>query len=127
MGLFNPRGHRVHDWHGAAAEPRLDAQCFLSTKCWRDFPHPRSSRFPRSLRVRMRRAAGLAFRTPRAAWRAFIAPAITGVLVDRTGHFGAAFALAAALQVTGFIGWVVVLPKIVPLRWAETRASALQY
>ena len=35
-----------------------------------DFPHPRSSRFPRSLRVRMRRAAGLAFRTPRAAWRA---------------------------------------------------------
>jgi MFS family permease len=56
-----------------------------------------------------------------------IAPAITGVLVDRTGHFGAAFALAAALQVTGFIGWVVVLPKIVPLRWAETRASALQY
>jgi dipeptide/tripeptide permease len=48
-----------------------------------------------------------------------IAPAITGVLVDQTGHFGAAFGLAAALQVVGFIGWVVVLPKVAPLRWAE--------
>lgn len=48
-----------------------------------------------------------------------MAPAITGVLIDYTGHFGAAFGLAAALQVIGFFGWVVVLPKIAPLRWAE--------
>ena len=48
-----------------------------------------------------------------------IAPAITGIVVDRTGHFGAAFGLAAALQVVGFIGWVLVLPKIAPLRWVR--------
>ena len=46
-----------------------------------------------------------------------VAPAITGLLVDQTGHFGAAFGLAAALQVMGFIGWVVVLPEIAPIRW----------
>ena len=51
-----------------------------------------------------------------------IAPAITGVLVDQTGHFVAAFVLAAALQVIGFLGWVVVLPTITPIRWARTAA-----
>lgn len=43
-----------------------------------------------------------------------IAPVVTGILVDQTGHFGAAFGVAAALQVFGFIGWVFVLPKIAP-------------
>ena len=47
-----------------------------------------------------------------------VAPAITGVLVDQTGHFGAAFGVAAGFQVIGFIGWVLVLPKVVPIRWA---------
>jgi len=28
----------------------------------------------------------------------------------------------AALQVAGFIGWVVVVPKIAPLRWAQATA-----
>ena len=51
-----------------------------------------------------------------------IAPAITGILVDQTRHFVAAFGLAAALQVIGFIGWVVVLPKIAPIRWAQAAA-----
>jgi len=51
-----------------------------------------------------------------------IAPAITGIIIDQTGHFGAAFGLAAALQVAGFIGWVVVLPKIAPVRWTRSEA-----
>jgi MFS family permease len=51
-----------------------------------------------------------------------VAPAITGVVIDKTGHFGAAFGLAAALQVVGFIGWVVVLPKVAPLRWGPATA-----
>jgi MFS family permease len=51
-----------------------------------------------------------------------VAPAITGVVIDRTGHLGAAFGLAAALQVVGFIGWVLVLPKVEPLRWARAAA-----
>jgi len=48
-----------------------------------------------------------------------VAPAITGILVDRTGQFAAAFALAAIVSVVGLIGWVFVLPKIAPLEWAD--------
>jgi MFS family permease len=49
-----------------------------------------------------------------------VAPAITGILVDQTGRFGAAFAVAAAINLVGFVGWVFVLPKVAPLRWADT-------
>ena len=46
-----------------------------------------------------------------------IAPVATGFLVDRTGLFDVAFGLAAAVNILGFIGWVVLLPKVAPLRW----------
>lgn len=46
-----------------------------------------------------------------------IAPVITGVLVDQTGHFDAAFALAAAINVLGLIGWVPMLGRIAPIQW----------
>lgn len=49
-----------------------------------------------------------------------IAPAITGVLVEKTGLFDVAFALAAAVNVLGLIGWVVMLRKIAPIQWAPT-------
>jgi sugar phosphate permease len=47
-----------------------------------------------------------------------VAPTITGVLVDRTGLFDVAFAIAAAVNVLGLIGWVLMLPKIAPIQWA---------
>lgn len=47
-----------------------------------------------------------------------IAPAITGVLVDQTGLFNVAFALAAGVNFLGLIGWVLMLPKIAPIQWA---------
>jgi MFS family permease len=54
-----------------------------------------------------------------------IAPAITGVLVDQTGLFDVAFALAAGVNVLGLIGWVLMLPKIAPVPWATaSRAGA---
>jgi MFS family permease len=46
-----------------------------------------------------------------------IAPLVTGVLVDRTGLFDVAFGLAAAVNVLGFLGWVVILPKVAPFKW----------
>jgi len=46
-----------------------------------------------------------------------VAPAITGVLVDRTGLFDVAFALAAGVNVLGLIGWVLMLGKIAPIQW----------
>jgi MFS family permease len=54
----------------------------------------------------------------------FIAPTITGVLVDQTGLFDVAFALAAVVNVLGLVGWVFVLPKIVPLGWAPAAPGA---
>jgi MFS family permease len=46
-----------------------------------------------------------------------VAPYAAGVLVERTGLFDVAFALAAAVNILGFIGWVVLVPKVAPLRW----------
>ena len=47
-----------------------------------------------------------------------IAPAMTGILVGLSGgSFESAFALAAAMNVLGIIGWVFILPKIAPVDW----------
>jgi len=46
-----------------------------------------------------------------------IAPVLTGLLVDSTGGFEAAFALAAAVSALGFAGWVWILPRIAPIDW----------
>ena len=59
-----------------------------------------------------------------------IAPALTGLLVDFSGGFGSAFAVASAVNVLGLIGWVFILPRIAPLDWraaarlAQPRAHA---
>jgi MFS family permease len=50
-----------------------------------------------------------------------IAPVITGVLVDQTGRFDVAFGLAAAVNVLGLIGWLLLLPRIEPLHWMSAR------
>lgn len=52
-----------------------------------------------------------------------VAPIVTGVLVDRTGHFTAAFGVAAAVALTGVLGWGVLIPRVAPLAWptAATR------
>ena len=49
-----------------------------------------------------------------------IAPVVTGLLVDRTGGFDAAFVVAAIVSGIGFAGWVWVRPRIVPIDWART-------
>ena len=46
-----------------------------------------------------------------------IAPLITGILVDQTGHFELAFALAAAINLLGFVGWVFIMPAVRPINW----------
>lgn len=50
-----------------------------------------------------------------------IAPVLTGLLVDRTGRFDAAFALAAAIGALGFVGWVWLLPRIAPIDWKQVQ------
>ena len=51
-----------------------------------------------------------------------IAPVVTGILVDQTGRFDLAFAVVAAVNVLGLLGWLVILPKIAPIDWARAGA-----
>jgi MFS family permease len=53
-----------------------------------------------------------------------VGPALTGVLVEETHHFAAAFVLAALVSVLGVIGWVWMVGKVAPLRWDSSGAAA---
>jgi MFS family permease len=46
-----------------------------------------------------------------------IAPAFTGFLVDRTGHYFSAFAVTAAISVTGGLVWIFGV-RLAPVEWA---------
>jgi cyanate permease len=47
-----------------------------------------------------------------------IAPALTGLLVEQTHHFAAAFVTAAAVSLAGLVGWTWMVPRVAPLVWA---------
>ena len=51
-----------------------------------------------------------------------VAPVVTGILVEQTGQFDLAFALVAAVNVLGLIGWTVMLPRIAPIDWLRAAA-----
>ena len=53
-----------------------------------------------------------------------IATWLTGQLVGQTHHFTAAFVTAAVVSLSGLIGWVWMVPKVAPLRWATLATSA---
>jgi MFS family permease len=53
-----------------------------------------------------------------------LAPLLTGILLDATGHFSSAFVLAGALNVLGLVGWVWLLPRIEPLDWSRAALGA---
>lgn len=48
-----------------------------------------------------------------------IGPWLTGWIVTKTGHFQYAFLLGAAIACLGCLGWVVILPRIRTIRWAD--------
>jgi MFS family permease len=51
-----------------------------------------------------------------------VAPALTGFVIDWTGHFTLAFVAAAVVGVVGFIGWVFMIPRVAELNW-ETQTA----
>lgn len=53
-----------------------------------------------------------------------VAPALTGLLVERTGRFDSAFALSAVVSVVGFVGWLCILPRIAPIAWSAASPVA---
>ena len=52
-----------------------------------------------------------------------LAPALTGFIVEWTGHFTLAFVFAAAVGVLGFVGWVFMVPRIGELNWEAQTAG----
>jgi dipeptide/tripeptide permease len=50
-----------------------------------------------------------------------IAPAITGVVVDRTGQFLWAFAVSAIVVLIGSAAYLFGLPRIEPVTWQPRR------
>jgi MFS family permease len=53
-----------------------------------------------------------------------ISPWLTGIIVDRTGHFALAFVAAAVMSAVGIVGWIGMVPKVVPLKWGTPRGVA---
>jgi len=47
-----------------------------------------------------------------------VAPIVTGVTIDRTGGFGLAFLIAAAILVLGLICWGIVIRRVEPIEWS---------
>jgi MFS family permease len=50
-----------------------------------------------------------------------ISPWLTGVIVDRTGHFTLAFIACAVVSAAGIIGWIGMIPRLGPIRWNMPR------
>jgi MFS family permease len=53
-----------------------------------------------------------------------ISPTLTGFIVGRTGHYELAFVAAAIVSVLGIVGWIGMVPKLVPLQWRATPAPS---
>jgi MFS family permease len=53
-----------------------------------------------------------------------LAPALTGVLVDASGSYISAFVVAGIANVIGFVGWVLVMPRIAPVEWKSVAEAA---
>ena len=51
-----------------------------------------------------------------------ISPALTGFIVQRTGHYELAFVAAAIMSALGIVGWIGMVPKLVPLDWSRGQA-----
>lgn len=49
------------------------------------------------------------------------APLVTGVVVDRTGHFGTAFEIAAGVTLLGAFAFGLVVRRVQPIQWVESR------
>jgi MFS family permease len=46
-----------------------------------------------------------------------VGPALTGFVVDRTGHFLAAFAITAAVSMVGSLTWVLAIGRLEQVKW----------
>jgi MFS family permease len=52
-----------------------------------------------------------------------LAPAITGLVIDRTGRFLGAFAITAAIALLGSLSWVFLVGRLEQVKWADGALS----
>jgi sugar phosphate permease len=52
-----------------------------------------------------------------------IAPALTGWIIQTTGHFTNAFVVAAAVSLLGVVGWIWMVPTLKELRWSAAKGA----
>ena len=55
----------------------------------------------------------------------WVSPALTGFLLDRTGHFTAPLAIAAAVCLIGGLTWTFGVGRLEPVEWRPARSEAL--
>jgi len=48
-----------------------------------------------------------------------VGPLVTGFVIDRTGDFFWAFAIACAVTLVGVVAWGAIIPRIAPLTWPQ--------
>ena len=46
-----------------------------------------------------------------------VAPVLTGAMVDASGDYWPAMVSIGLVQIIGVVGWVIVLPRVAPIRW----------
>jgi MFS transporter, ACS family, D-galactonate transporter len=52
-----------------------------------------------------------------------VGPALTGFVVEKTGHFGIAFGIAALVMIGGGLSWCFGVQKLEQVRWPEAQES----
>lgn len=50
---------------------------------------------------------------------------LTGLIVDRTGHFGWAFAICAAVTLLGAVSWIGFVRRLEPIAWGAKSQAAV--
>jgi MFS family permease len=50
-----------------------------------------------------------------------VAPLVTGMVVDATGQFTWAFAVAGLVALTGVVGWGLMIRKVAPIDWTAAK------
>jgi MFS family permease len=53
-----------------------------------------------------------------------LAPSITGYLLGSSGSFAHAFIIAGLVNILGILGWIILLPKVEPVRWSSISATS---
>jgi MFS family permease len=51
-----------------------------------------------------------------------VGPLVTGFVIDRTGEFFWAFAVACAITLVGIFAWGMMIPRVAPLNWSAAES-----